>query len=530
MDSDIEGLLEPEPEVVPVVEEETPLPWYSVVGRIKQSLNSIKGYINRINRILGWRFLLYLGCSQLLCKGALRQIVNSLMLPLFRESVDAAQLQIYVLIVMIPWTCKPILGILSDSILIGGYKKRGWVIVGILLAIACCVGLFFTLHLPLVLVFMFMGVQLMIALIDLLSEAKYAEIRQENSELGSDASTLAQGMQSVGVILVMTFVGFIGDAKLFYLAFSIILVLTISPLLPTLWGWLPEVRQLEGAFVQLVDRDKLYRDRWAILVIAFCSVSSVSAALVATFVSPMAGLIVAGILLVACLAGCWMVFPSGITQVALYQVISTLSQPAMGSALDFYYTADSQCLPDGPHFSYAYYLSYTGFVGNVLGLFGVVFYQRYLSQLRFRPVLIITTILTSLAGVSDLVIIYRLNIMVGIPDYVAYMFGEAILESFIMMINWIAISALIAISVEPGMEASTFAYLAGISNFARGVSELAGVVIYTAAGINTTTGTCDFTTIGPLVMLNHIALPIMIGVPAVFLVNNIYQTDKLNEA
>ena len=471
--------------------------------------------------------MFYMLFSQLICKGALRQIVNSLMLPIFRESVDAARLQLYTMIVMLPWAVKPLLGLCSDLILIAGYKKRGWVILGIIVAAGCSIALFFVISVPMALVFAFCGVQFMIAMIDLLTEAKYAEIRQENSALGSDASTLAQGMQSIGTIGVMTFVGFLADAKLFTLAFALILTGVLSPLLPTLLGWLPEVRYAGAAFIQLVDREKLYRDRGIIVVVGFCGASSIIAGLTATFASPIAGLVVAVLLLITCLTGCWIVFPVGVTQVALFQVISTLSQPSISSALDYYYTATPDCLADGPHFSFTYYITYTGFVGNLLGLTGVWVYQRFLSQWRFRPVLMLTTILASVAGFSDLIIVMRWNIALGIPDKMSYMIGEAVLEPFLGMLNWIAISALLSISVEKDMEASTFAFLAGISNFARGIAEMSGVVIFTAAGVNTTVGSCNFDAIPMLVLLNHIVLPIIIGVPAVFLISNIYQNEGL---
>lgn len=523
MDSDVEGLLILDEEGEPEEEEEEWHPWYS------RPFYSILGYVRRVNGILGWRFVLYLLFSQLICKGALRQIVNSLMLPLFRDSVDAAQLQLYTMIVMLPWAVKPLLGLCSDLVLVAGYKKRSWILIGIGIAFGCCVGLFFSIHIPLVVVFLFMGIQFMIALIDLLTEAKYAEVRNENPKLGSDASNLAQGMQSVGVLLVMSFIGFIGDAKLFTVAFVIMLTLAVSPTLPTLFGWLPEIRKIGGCFIQLINREKLYEERGVIIVVGICGLSSIVSGVVATFASPIIGLSVAFALLVVCLAGCWIVFPSGVTEVALYQVISIISQPSMGSALDYFYTATPDCLPDGPHFSYAYFITFAGLVGNIIGLLGVVFYQRFLSQLRFRPILLLTTIFGSIAGISDLIIVMRWNVALGISDKWAYLLGEAILEPFIGMLNWVPMSALISISVEKDMEASTFAFLAGISNFARGFSELSGVVIFTAAGVNTTAGSCNFEPMPILVIICHIVLPLMIAVPAVFLIANIYQTEQLNQ-
>lgn len=492
--------------------------------------HSIQEYGKRMNRILGWKFLAYLVFSQLISKGALRTLVLSMMLPFFRNSVDAGTLQLYMMIVMLPWGLKPVLGLLSDLILIGGYKKRGWVLIGCAIATFSAAGLFFALHIPLGVTLLMMGIQFQISIIDLLSEAKYSEIRKETPELGSDASTLAQGLQSVGAILVMTFVGFLADAKLFYAMFIITACLVVAPIPPTLLGWLPEIRVLEASFFQLIDREQLYRDRFVIGVVGFCGLSSMVSGAVANFVTPVAGLGVAALLLILCLAGCWSAFPSGVTQVALYQVITTISSPAMGGALDYYYTATPECLADGPHFSFAYYITYTGTAGAIISLFGVGFYQVFLSRMRFRPVLLITTVLASLAGLSDLSIIMRWNESIGIPDKVAYMVGEAVLEPFIGQLGWIPVSALIALSVDPSMAASTFAFMAGISNFAYMFRELSGVIIFTGAGIVTSGTECNFDALALLVLLNHIVLPILIGVPAVFLISNISQDENLDEA
>lgn len=203
-------------------------------------LGSLKAYASRLNRILGWQFLVYLIFSQLVLKGGLRTLLVSIMLPLYRDALDAGTLQLYMMLMMLPWGLKPLLGLLSDLVLLGGYKKRGWLLIGSFLAAASSIGLFFVIDAPLAFTLCLTGIQFQIAIVDLLSEAKYSEIRKEKPELGSDASTLAQGLQSAGAIIVMSFVGVLADAKLFVVAFIIIGLCVVSPLLPTLLGWLPE--------------------------------------------------------------------------------------------------------------------------------------------------------------------------------------------------------------------------------------------------------------------------------------------------
>ncbi len=90
--------------------------------------------------------------------------------------------------------------------------------------------------------------------------------------------------------------------------------------------------------------------------------------------------------------------PPIVTQIAIYQVVTSVAQPSVGTALDYFYTAPVECVLDGPHFTYSYYISYAGLAGRLISLVGVIVYQFFLSKLKFRVVLLVPTILQSIAG------------------------------------------------------------------------------------------------------------------------------------
>jgi hypothetical protein len=115
-----------------------------------------------------------------------------------------------------------------------------------------------------------------------------------------------------------------------------------------------------------------------------------------------------------------------------------------------------------------------------------------------------------------------------LPDNWAYMIGGAVLEPVVDMLNWIPSNALISIVVEDGMEASCFAFLAGISNFARMATKLSGTIIFTLAGIETVGvgKVCNFDSLWWLVLICHVISPIVIGIPAVFLIPDMKQDEK----
>lgn len=502
-----------------------------------------KSRVARLFEKAGWRFLAFLFFSQFVCKGFLMILVRNIMLPLFRNRVDAATLQIYIMICMIPWSIKPLFGLFSDYILILGYHKRGWLLIslffGTLSAILLLIQNASSSH-PYLLVICFVGINFEIALYDLLSEGKYAEIRRDNKELGSDLTTFTQMLQTAGQLSGVCIVGFISDLQLFVVLYVLALVFCVLPLAPTLLGWLSEPPPPEGGGRQLfkISNPLGLRDDFPKIVVVFiCGLAGVVVSVLTTTIpdptGPLVGLGVGLLFLGVILYGTHHAFHAQplITAVALYQVITALSSPAIGSELDYFYTATPECLPDGPHFSYAYYISYSGIVGTALALTATLVYHFFLSKLRFRPVLLITTILVCLAGLSDLFIVSRLNIRLGIPDKVAYMVGEAVLEPLLGTLNWIPVSALIALSAPKGMEASCFAFLAGLSNFARMMSELSGSIIIRFTSTLVEEGgaqNCNFDSLWWLILLCHVSFPLVIGVLATWLIPDIGQEEEVN--
>lgn len=556
--------------------EESDVPPPPEAGGDRRPHYSLRQRFANLMDACGWRFIAFLVVSQLICKGFLIRVVSSIMLPLFRDRVDASTLQIYVMLSMIPWSIKPIIGLCSDYILLCGYNKRGWLVVSWFVGTCSAVLLVvFSLTSPAggggsQIVLCFIGINFEIALYDLLSEGKYAEIRRDNEHVGSDFTTLTQALQMTGLLAGVCIVGFLSDAQNYTVMYIMALVCCVVPIGPTLMGWLPEERVVApgpggagGNPVQLVDSSR-FRQEWPkMVVVAICGLGGVTVSVLTTVIpdpaGPLIGFGVALVFLGGTLYGSHQVFADYplISAVALYQVVTTLSQPLIGSELDYFYTATPECLADGPHFTYAYYISYTGIVGTAVALSGAFVYHVLLSKLRFRPVLLITTLLVSLAGLSDLMIVLRINTWIGIPDRVAYMVGEAVLEPLLGTLNWIPVSALITLAAPEGMEASCFAFLAGLSNFARMVSELSGSILIrftmgesgaparragarvlfegigfvpSALRAEGTPSNCDFSSLWWLVLMCHISFPLVVGVMATWLVPNLEQDEKVTSS
>ncbi len=98
----------------------------------------------------------------------------------------------------------------------------------------------------------------------------------------------------------------------------------------------------------------------------------------------------------------------------------------------------------GPHFNYTYYITITGIVGSVVNFVSVILYQAFMSTWRFRPALIFTIVIGSLAPIVDLVIVMRWNEAIGISDEVFFLLGNAIFENLVVILLAIPMSAIYA--------------------------------------------------------------------------------------
>jgi len=175
-----------------------------------------------------------------------------------------------------------------------------------------------------------------------------------------------------------------------------------------------------------------------------------------------------------------------------------------------------------------------GILGTIVSFLFVFVYQLVFSKWKFRNVLLFVTLLSGVAGAFDVIIVKRWNLVIGIPDKAFYVIGEAIMEKGIGMLRWIPSSAIIGKACPHGMEAATYAYLAGMSNFASTVASLSGAMAIDWTGLlmnppnSTTAGyECNWDNLGLLVLIGHVILPVVGGCLIVLVIPNVYQTEQL---
>ena len=106
----------------------------------------------------------------------------------------------------------------------------------------------------------------------------------------------------------------------------------------------------------LFDAGGFAQKRTPFIVITLSGLAGPVLAAVTTFADLNIGLICSAVMLLVLAVTTWMVFPRVLLYVTISMTLINLSSPSIGSALSYFYTASEQCLPDGPHFSYTYYI------------------------------------------------------------------------------------------------------------------------------------------------------------------------------
>lgn len=497
---------------------------------------SVKKYFTTLADAYTWRFVALLFVIQFFCKGILSVIANNGMFPMFKlAGVSATDLQVYTALAMSPWAMKPLVGVVCDTFSLGGYHKRYWMVIGCLCGIAGTFALIVELHVVVVTVLFFLFIHLEISILDLLSEGKYAEIMGKHPATSSAIITFVNGAQRGGLVVALLFIGPMEDASLFQPLFLIALFAAMAPFFFVLLGWLPEERRHEsdeglrrvGCSTLLFDAQRAVKDRRILAVVAVSGLLSPILSALAAYASRVAGLVFALCALVACTVAAFYAFPPVIARVALFQILFSAGQINIGSAMDYFYTASETCLPGGPHFSYKYYITYTGLISATFSLFAVIAYQVLFGKWRFRSILLFGSVLGIIASMFDLVLIMRWNVAWGVPDKWFYVLGEAIVENVVATMLWIPTSTIIGKVCPPGLEATVYAFIAGVANLGNTVSQIMGAVALDVVGLQTVEPHCNWDALPWLSLVGHTVVPAVVGIPAIWLIPNIRQTDHI---
>lgn len=421
---------------------------------------------------------------------------------------------------------KASIGLLADIVPVFGYFKRSYIVIvslGGSLSLAVLGSVDFPPNLAYIgaiLIFIFF---LQVATVDLITEGKYAQLMVLKPHTGSDLVSYVWAAYSIGMLLGATVAGPMSDYLEARFTFLVALPLAAQIVLPTLLGWIPERRLPLSE--RRVRSEKLEAHPHLVKLALSSTAAALATALAAlhsAHVQFMCAFLTS--ITMTVLGVVWL--PRTLRNANLYIFFDSILYIGLKGPLDYWYTADATCVPDGPHFSFTYYNALANIVSSASALIAVMLFQRTLSRGSFQTAFCTTIALKICTSVFDIAILHRVNLRFGVPDNVAFMLGDAVLFQAANILEFIPSVVLISKVCPPGIEAAVYALLASYQNLGHIVARALGVVMQDAMGIRTTSP-CDFSALPKAVALGHCLIPAF-SIPLVFLlVPNKKMTDDV---
>ncbi len=359
--------------------------------------------------------------------------------------LSPAQVSALLGIAALPWIVKPLFGLFSDSLPLWGYHRRSYLILaGLLgccgwLALATLVRDSATATLVMVLC------SLSVAVGDVIVDALVVErARHESTAAMGSLQSLCWGASAVGSILT----AYLSGLLLLYLTPNQVFLLTAGfPLLTC------------GSALLISDRK---------------SSGDGAIALKPHLRQLRQALSQKSILLPTLFLFLWQATPSA------------------DSAFFFFSTNELGFTPE--------FLGQVRMVGSIASLVGIWLFQRFLKDVPFRVIFGWGTVLSSLLGLSVLLLVTHTNRALGIDDH-WFSLGDRLVLTVMSQIAYMPVLVLAARLCPPGIEATLFALLMSVSNGAGLVSHELGALLTHWLGI--TEG--DFSALGNLVVIANLS-------------------------
>jgi len=461
----------------------------------------------------GKEFVHFLASVYLGVKGFNYSLLSQLTLPVFQSlGVSGNGFQLASMVALTPWSSKGWIGVLSDCFPLGRYHKRGYLLLSSVAGVLGLLGLIAVTYFGATEAYqwwvavLFMLVHLQAATFDLLSEGKYAEMMRENGA-GSEVISLVWMCYNVGSLVsaAAIFIFLSSDGVLPLLAVAMLPALQVTFLS---WkGALPE----EPARATKYLRRKLFSQPRLFMLACWMVLGVFCINFAAAFGSSWTQVVVTIATTVVLSIASFFALPPVLALSNIYMMLQKALCLDLTGPLSYFYTANVECVPDGPGFSQSYYLGISSMVGALAGGLGSLMFH-WISNWSFARAFQLTTFVQIVASVSDIVIIKRWNKAVGLSDQATYLLGDGAIQQLTLMLSLMPAVLLTSRLCPRGAEATVYSILAGFQNFGGQIASVLGVTLADRMDIITTGAVqkgaeCNFEKLSLAVIIAHMALP-----------------------
>ena len=472
-------------------------------GGLCQRLNPVPFFRN-LNNVFGWHILCVLVVVQWLVKGAMGgggsggYVGYGVQYLLAELNVPAESMQTLISASLIPWSIKPLIGMLSDVVPLFGYHKTSYLLGFTALGIvgACVVA--FVPYASLTPTLVTIGailVYLLMSAADLLTEAAYAKRVKANPKHGPALVTFVwAGIQFWQVVAVCS-TGYIMQKHGTRSLFVVIIPFIALMLWPVGKGYLGEVRQKfrDGAHGTYKRFVAVHVD-WALLrkrkklfllgaILALCAIASAVVGICVTGENAQTvQTIVVCVLSLIVIVSFFLLRPPTVAKVNAWFFVHGACALNFESASLYFYTDTADVYPDGPNFTKEFYIMATGLSAAIFGALGVVAYKRWMQTWKYRNILLVANLVYMFAQLLSIPNYTRANVKWGISDEV-FVFGSSAIQQVTYMLAWMPGIILVSHLCHGGVEATMYALLAGSMNFGANVSYFLGAFVEHELGI-----------------------------------------------
>jgi folate/biopterin transporter len=336
-------------------------------------------------------------------------------------------------IAALPWVIKPVFGFISDGLPIFGYRRRPYLILSGLLGVGAWLSLANLVHTAAGATLAIAITSLSVAFSDVIVDSLIVErARDESVGKAGSLQALCWGASAVGGLLTAYFSG------LLLQHFSTRTVFALTAAFPLLVSaaalWISEEP------VTLADGNR-----------------------------------------------------QTVVKEQIQQLWQALRQKAIWMPTLFLFLW--QCTPTAESAFFYFSTNELGFTPEFLGrvrlvtslasLLGVWLFQRFLKTIPFRQIFIWTTLLSSVLGLTALLLVTHTNRSLGIDDH-WFALGDSLILTVMGQLTFMPVLVLAARLCPPGIEATLFAMLMSVLNLSGLVSKEGGAILTHLLGVTDT--------------------------------------------
>ncbi len=361
-------------------------------------------------------------------------------------ALSPAQVSAFMGVAALPWMIKPLFGFVSDGLPILGYRRRPYLILSGLLGTTAWLLLATVVQNAWSATAAIALASLSVAFSDVIVDSLVVErARKESLESAGSLQSISWGASALGGLITAYFSGVLLEH---FSSRTVFAITALFPLIVSLVAWWISESKVEGASEWTVVRGQIGQLKTAI------------------------------------------------TQRAIWLPTAFLflwqATPTADAAFFFFSTNELGFQPE--------FLGRVRLVTSIASLVGIWLFQRFLRSVPFRVIFGWTTVISSLLGMTMLLLVTHANRAIGIDDY-WFSLGDSLILTVMGQLAYMPVLVLAARLCPPGVEATLFALLMSVTNLAGLVSYELGALLMHGLGITDS----DFTQLWLLVIITNLS-------------------------